>query len=100
MDSTSYSPLKSTFLYVKKWSTEIHENAEMRHIMVTSLNKTTMTSLDFLPTDWYHESIIGVHWGQENPNWRAHCSSGKGGLPSFPLHGGPKGWDFLGATEQ
>ena len=45
------------------------------------------------------ESIIGVQWGQKNPNPRAHRSSGKRGLPSFPLNGGPKGWDFSGTTE-
>ena len=27
----------------------------------------------------------GVHWGQENPNPSVHRSSGKVGLPSFPL---------------
>ena len=37
------------------------------------------------------ESIIGVHWGQKNPNPRAHRSSGKRGLPSLPLNGGPEG---------
>ena len=41
------------------------------------------------------EFIIGVQWGQKNPNPRAHRSSGKRGLPSFPLNGGPKGWDFF-----
>ena len=45
------------------------------------------------------ESIIGVQWGQKNPNPRAHRSSGKWGLPSFPLNGGPEGWDFSGTTE-
>ena len=45
------------------------------------------------------ESIIGVQWGQKNPNPRAHRSSGKRGLPSFPLNGGPEGWDFSGTTE-
>ena len=37
------------------------------------------------------------HWcsvGTENPNPRAHRSSEKRGLPSFPLNGGPEGWDF------
>ena len=46
------------------------------------------------------ESIIGVQWGQKNPNPRAHRSSGKRGLPSFPLNGEPEGWDFSGTTEQ
>ena len=45
------------------------------------------------------ESIIGVQWGQKNPNPRAHRSSGKLGLPSFSLNGGPEGWDFSGTTE-
>ena len=45
------------------------------------------------------ESIIGVQWGQKNPNPKAHRSSGKRGLPSFPLNGGPEGWDFSGTTE-
>ena len=45
------------------------------------------------------ESIIGVQWGQKNPNPRAHRSSGKRGLPSFPLNGGPEGWDFSEITE-
>ena len=45
------------------------------------------------------ESIIGVQWGQKNPNPRAHRSSGKRGLSSFPLDGGPEGWDFSGTTE-
>ena len=45
------------------------------------------------------ESIIGVQWGQKNPNPRGHRSSGKRGLPSFPLNGGPEGWDFSGTTE-
>ena len=45
------------------------------------------------------EYIIGVQWGQKNPNPRAHRSSGKRGLPSFPLNGGPEGWDFSGTTE-
>ena len=47
---------------------------------------------------WYVrkiESIIGVQWGQKNPNRRVHRSSGKRGLPSFPLNGGPQGWDFF-----
>ena len=51
---------------------------------------------------WYVrkiESIIGVQWGQKNPNPRAHRSSGKRGLPSFPLNGGSEGWDFSGTTE-
>ena len=51
---------------------------------------------------WYRrkiESIIGVQWGQKNPNLMAHCSSEKQGLPSFPLNGGPKGLDFSGTTE-
>ena len=55
------------------------------------------------PTGWYGvceiESIIGVQWGQKNPNPRAHSSTGKQGLPSFPLNGGLKGWDFSGTTE-
>ena len=41
------------------------------------------------------ESIIGVQWGQKYPNPMAHSSSGKRGLPSFPLNGGPEGWGFL-----
>ena len=41
----------------------------------------------------------GVQWGQKNPNPRAHRSSGKRGLPRFPLNGGPEGWDFSGTTE-
>ena len=45
------------------------------------------------------ESIIGVQWGQKNPIPRAHRSSGKRGLPSFPLNGGPEGWDFSGTNE-
>ena len=45
------------------------------------------------------ESIFGVQWGQKNPNQRAHRSSGKRGLPSFPLNGGPKGWDFSRTTD-
>ena len=45
------------------------------------------------------ESIIGVQWEQKNPNPRAHRSSGKRGLPSLPLNGGPEGWDFSGTTE-
>ena len=51
---------------------------------------------------WYVrkiESIIGVQWGQKNPNPRAHRSSGKRDLPSFPLNGGPEGWDFSETTE-
>ena len=51
---------------------------------------------------WYVrkiESIIGVQWGQKNPNPRAHRSRGKQGLPSFLLNGGPEGWDFSGTTE-
>ena len=100
MDSSSCSPLKSTFLYLNKWPPEIHVNAEMRHITVTILNNITMSSLVFLPTDWYYESIIGVQWGQENLNPRARCSSGIGGLPRFQLKGGPEGWDFPGATDQ
>ena len=47
---------------------------------------------------WQIESIIGVQWGQKNPNPRAHRPSGKRGLPSFPLNGGPEGWDFSGTT--
>ena len=45
------------------------------------------------------ESIIGVQWGQKNPNPRAHRSSGKRGLSSFPLNGGTECWDFSGPTE-
>ena len=30
------------------------------------------------------ESIIGVQWGQGNPNPRVHRSSGKQGLAEFP----------------
>ena len=45
------------------------------------------------------ESIIGFQWGQKNPNPRAHRSSGKRGLRSFPPKGGPEGWDFSGTTE-
>ena len=33
------------------------------------------------------ESIIGVQWGQKDPNQRVHHSSGKRGLPSFSLNG-------------
>ena len=43
--------------------------------------------------------MIGVQWGQKNPNLKVRRSSGKRGLPSFPLNGGPKGWDFSGTTE-
>ena len=38
------------------------------------------------------------HWcsvGTENPNPRAHRYSGKRGLPSFPLNGGPDSILFL-----
>ena len=52
---------------------------------------------------WYVrkiESIIGVQWGQKNPNPRAHRSIGKRGLPSFPLNVGPEGWDFSETTER
>ena len=51
---------------------------------------------------WYVrkiESIIDVQWGQKNPNSRAHRSSVKRGLPSFPLNSGPEVWDFSGTTE-
>ena len=41
------------------------------------------------------ESIIGVQWFQKNPNPRAHCSSGKRGLPIFTLNGGPRVGIFL-----
>ena len=43
---------------------------------------------------WYVrkiESIIGVQWGQKNPNPRAQRSSGKRGLP--------ESWDFSVPTE-
>ena len=40
----------------------------------------------------YIESFIDVQWGQENPNPRAHRSSGEKGLP---LNGGHYGWDFF-----
>ena len=70
MDSSSCSPLKSTFLYLNNWPPEIPVNAEIRHITIMSLNNITMSSLVFLPTDWNYESIIGVQWGQENPNQR------------------------------
>ena len=46
------------------------------------------------------ESIIGVQWGQENPNPRAHYSSGKQGLPSVPLKGEPRVKIFSEITEQ
>ena len=46
------------------------------------------------------EFIIGVQWGQENPYPSAHHSSEKQGLPSFPMNGGPNGWDFPVTTEQ
>ena len=42
------------------------------------------------------------HWwsgGTEKSQPEGHHSSGKGGLPSFPLNGGPEGWDFSGTTE-
>ena len=43
-------------------------------------------SFSIFPTCWYAyvrqiESIIGVQWGQKNPNPRAHRSSGKRDLP-------------------
>ena len=41
------------------------------------------------------DSIIGIQLGQENPYLRAYRSSGKQGLPSFPLSSGSSGWDFL-----
>ena len=44
------------------------------------------------------ESIVGVQLGQKDPNPRAHRSSGKRGVTSFPLNGGPEGWDFSGTT--
>ena len=47
---------------------------------------------------WYVrkiESIIGVQWGQKNPNPRAHRSSGKRGLPSFPLERWTRGLGFF-----
>ena len=46
---------------------------------------------------WYVrkiESIIGVEWRQENPNPRAQRSSGKRGLPSFPLERWARGLGF------
>ena len=33
------------------------------------------------------------------PSPVAHGYSGKRGLPSLPLNGGPEGWDFSGTTE-
>ena len=42
-----------------------------------------------------NSNIIGVQWGPKNPNLRAHFSSGKRGLPSFLLNGGPEGGIFL-----
>ena len=45
------------------------------------------------------ESIIGVQWGQKNPNPRAERTSGKRGLPSFPLERWARGLGFSGTTE-
>ena len=42
------------------------------------------------------------HWcsvGTEKSQPEGPPSSGKRGLPSFPLNGGPEGWDFFGTTE-
>ena len=47
----------------------------------------------------YPCEINRIQWGQKNPNPRAQRSSGKRGLPSSPLNGGPEGWDFSGTTE-
>ena len=52
------------------------------------------------PLGWYRVYEINRihHWcsvGTEKPNLRAHHSSGKRGLPSFPLNGGPEGWNFF-----
>ena len=55
-------------------------------------------SLSFL-TVGKIESIIGVPWGQKNPNpegppfqWETRLAE----LPRFPLNGGPECWDFSG----
>ena len=37
--------------------------------------------------------------GTEKSQPEGPRSSGKRGLPSFPLNGGPEGWEFSGTTE-
>ena len=42
------------------------------------------------------------HWcsvGTEKSQPETHRTSGKRGLPSFPLNAGSEGWDFSGTTE-
>ena len=73
---------------------------------ITTTSRTDMRLFEFLSfpragTDMrekWNQSLVfsGV---RKNPNPRAHRSSGKRGLPSFPLKGGPEGWDFSGTTE-
>ena len=80
--------------------------------MCSSFNITMMSQTDvqlfifIFPRGWYGykyvrqiESTVSVQWGQKNPNPRANHSIRKLGLPSFPLNGGPEGWDFSGTTE-
>ena len=44
------------------------------------------------------ESIIGVQWGQGNPNPRVHRSSGKRGFAEFPTGSVERGLGFPGST--
>ena len=111
--------IKYLFLYWKKTWKRLPENpeyAQMRHgdVILTLQWRHGSTcgqraddvrlfvfylSLGLVRVCEIIESIIGVQWGQKNPNPRAHRSSGKRGLPSFPLNGGPEGCDFSGTTE-
>ena len=57
----------------------------------TATNLIHCDSVIFSPFwEWFQyrsnwgKNIIGVQWGQGNPNTRVHCSSGKPGFAEFP----------------
>ena len=117
MDSFSCSPLNFSFYFRKNMKNNSRKSwvphrcdrvtifkhyADVRHRRVASVRLFGFFYLSHGLVQVCKiniEYIIGVQWGPKNPNLRVQCSSGKRGLRSFPLNGGPEGWHFSGTTE-
>ena len=79
------------------------ENKAVKTILRKKMSTVHATLCDdkndvFSPTyrSRQKESIIGVQWGQENPNSKVHRSSGKRGFPSSPQERWTGGLGFSG----
>ena len=119
----SLSVLKSSMCYRLLAMFQIIVEKHIKCIKVDDLYKIVRSAISHAP--WYpclssqidvwlfgfylSQGLVRVceinrihHWcsvGTEKSQPEVPPFSGKRGLPSFPLNGGPEGWDFSGTTE-